>query len=168
MRKLARRRPELESLEPLVMLSGYSTAARPAVAAVVETITQASTGAQLGVLKGQYTAVLVPKGISFNFSTHGRLDGLGLVFVSPGILESGQHYSGPLTVQGSTGGKFKLRISGTSSSLLTSGFASMRFTVYDGTGKFKGASGSGTVDVSLQPPGPTGTIVLEFRGTLAT
>jgi hypothetical protein len=168
----------VESLEGKTLLSGLtiSTGAGVPHAAIVNSL-QANAATPIlfaGTVHGFYTsdAHIPDTGVGYTIVGAGRLAGLGRVLAtgslhSLGFIQTG-HASGTLML-GTARGSLSLTLTGATQP----GFAALPthfdYTISGGTGRFRGASGRGAVDVTLQPatsPTPTmghGKITLVFN-----
>lgn len=159
----------MESLEAMTLLSG--------VAALVATPPPTFAGHVVfnATAHGTYTSHdhIPDVGRSFNVVTHGHADGLGAVdivgsFHATGFTGTG-NATGSLTVHTHRG---TLDINATGP--VQSGFAKLptqfTFQIEGGTGKYKGATGSGELTVTLSPGADSlakhGKVTLDFESVV--
>jgi hypothetical protein len=156
MRKSVRRRPELESLESIALLSGIPTAAHPGVAALVDHLPQARKTIKLsGTVKGTYSASLFGP---VKFSAQGTVSPLGSVTATGSLNVLVVHPSGTMTVKTSHG-----NINVKMSENFLGGPVTV--TINGGTSRYLGAHGTGSG--SITRTGVThGTFSLKFTATL--
>ena len=139
-RLMYRRRPQFESLESMVLLSGTAVAVHPAAAAMVAMEPASTIPASIsGTVKGTYHA--------------GKAAGSPVTFTSSGMVSPLGH----VTLKGS------LQLSTTSGNLILSTkhgkvqagavvktFPTIfTYTITGGTGRFAGATGSGLVSTNV-------------------
>jgi hypothetical protein len=142
-RKSVRRRPELESLESIALLSGISTVAHPGVAALVGRLPQVSKSIALsGTVKGTFKPGNSPTA-PFTFSAKGTVNHLGQV-TSTGSLYFDNVYLpyGTMTVTTSHG-KINVKLQ---EKVPSGPFIA---TINGGTKTYLGASGTGTSHLTL-------------------
>jgi hypothetical protein len=135
MRQSFRRRPEVESLESMVLLSGLSMVERPGVAALVARQAQINSSTPLsGTATGTYTE---RRGAPIHFSAKGSFSSLGNSTLKGTLNLSTGNASGKVTISVKKQGKVfaNLTEAGVGSPVL--------YTITGGTGKLAGASGSG-------------------------
>ena len=142
-RKSVRRRPELESLESIALLSGISTVAHPGVAALIDHLPQASKSIALsGTVKGTFKPGRGPTA-PVTFSVKGTVNPLGQVTATGSV-----HFDnvflpyGTMTVTTSHG-KFNVKLQ---EKVLSGPFIA---TINGGTAEYLGASGKGSSQVTL-------------------
>jgi hypothetical protein len=147
MRQRFCRRPEVESLESMVLLSGLSIAQRPGAAALVAHEAQTSSPVQIsGTAKGTYAAGRAV-GAPVHFSAKGSLTPVGRATLTGTLQLATASPSGTLTISVKKQGKVF-------ASLTTAGLGSPVFyTITGGTGTLAGESGSGEALVTTVPTG---------------
>jgi hypothetical protein len=139
-------RPELESLESMVLLSGVAGAAeRPAYAAAAMVATRPVSNAVVslsGSASGTYRAGRA-LGSPYSFSGKGNISPLGRASVKGSLQLAAQ--TGQMTVATRHGKIF--------ANLSTPGGVGppVNYTITGGTGQFAGASGTGTGVLSTSP-----------------
>ncbi len=139
LRHAMRRRPQLESLETMVLPSGIAAAALVA--------TPSSPIALSGVSTGKYH---VKAGVS-DFTASGKLSPLGHSTLkgSIGAAASGHGYAGSLTIKAAKG---KLSVAVTYLRLAGSlSEAEYSYQITGATGHLKGATGDGDAIVTVTP-----------------
>ena len=156
LRKSVRRRPELETLESIALLSGISTVAHPEVAALVQHLPQASKNIHLsGTVKGNYS--VSPLTATIKFSASGPVSPLGSVSAT-GSLQVLPTPSGSMVVK-TKKGNIDVKLSATTIK------GPYIVKIYGGTKTYLGAHGTGSGSVTrtgtLQ-----GTFSLKFTATL--
>lgn len=163
MRKKARVRPELESLESMTLLSGVSAASHQVISSQVEGTPKAGTTVELsGTVKGTYKAGKV-FGAPITFKAKGSVSPLGSVSEKGSLLITLPGASASMTVTTKHG-----KIDVTMSERVFGG--PVKLTIDGGTGQYLGASGSGSGFVTFVPKsgkGPVhGTFDSTFQATL--
>ena len=149
-RKLVRRRPEVESLETMVLLSGITASEPLSGGAVVLS----------GIAKGTYKTAKV--GEPTTFSEKGTISPLGKVTIKGSIDYLEVHPSGTVTLSSAS------KKHGTiTASLTTAGpFSPVFYTITSATGIFAGDTGSGESVLMTTPAkgrGPAhGKVTLTF------
>ena len=156
LRKSVRRRPELETLESIALLSGISTVAHPEVAALVQHLPQASKNIHLsGTVKGNYS--VSPLTATIKFSASGPVSPLGSVSAT-GSLQVLPTPSGSMVVK-TKKGNIDVKLSATTIK------GPYIVKIYGGTKAYLGAHGTGSGSITrtgtLQ-----GTFSLKFTATL--
>jgi hypothetical protein len=136
-RKALRRRPRLESLESIALLSGFSAALHHAVPALIATEPRSLTAA---VLLGSFNGKWMRKTLTAPISFTGNGSVAGAAASLTGSLPHGVIAGGSATIKTSHG-KITTHSTEKSGSAIT-------FTVTGGTGKSEGASGTGTGNLS--------------------
>jgi hypothetical protein len=154
-RNRVRIRPQVEGLESMTLLSGLATTVHAAASAMVSTPVQAV--ALSGTARGSYVSRQSNPdvGTTYNFSARGRITPLGQTFDfgsfrTPGFIQNGQT-QGRLTLAGPRG---TVRLSITEVTPKTDDTANVfhfTYTITGGTGRFRHAQGTGTLDVTLTP-----------------
>ena len=147
MRRQLRRRPQLETLEAMTLLSGPT-------AAVVATMNHQ---VQLdGTAKGNYHEVIKnpDTGAVYYFFGSGRGHSAGRVDVtanihSPGNIANGQSH-GMLVLSGPRG-SLTLTLTGPPQNGNTPVPDVFSFTITNASGKYRGAHGTGYIDLGLTP-----------------
>ena len=164
MRNRWHRHPQVERLEAMTLLSGASSAVS-AVAAVVTTPPTTSHAIHLtGTAKGNYD-VYTPNpdvGKDFTFSGSGAITPLGQVHLtghihSPGFIANG-HSTG-LLVLSNPKGSVTLQVTGPNQTGSTPVPDVFSFKITSASGKFKGDTGTGYIDLQLSPAKTTPTPV---------
>jgi hypothetical protein len=144
-----RRRPQVESLESMTLLSGASAAVGGSIAAMTSQVLHLD-----GMIKGTYHEHLpIPDvGKSYTFTGSGQINPLGRSSLSGsvqtlGFIASG-HAHGTLVLSNAHG-SVTLQLTGPAQQ----GFASLphtfSYTITSASGKFKGDTGSGMVALTL-------------------
>jgi hypothetical protein len=141
-----RRRPEFESLESMVLLSGVAAAGRHAAAALVATrpVTDALVSLS-GTAAGTYRSGKAA-GSPVTFTARGSVSPLGKAKVTGSLQLSIASPTGTMTIAAGHNKVF--------ANLSTKGLGAPVFiniTITGGAGKFAGASGSGEAIVNIVP-----------------
>jgi hypothetical protein len=146
MRKLVRRRLELESLESITLLSGVSTAAHDGIAALIEHVPEATHRVALsGTVTGTFSAAKVIGG-PYQFTAKGNVTPLGSVKVTGSIqVLLATHPFGTMIIK-TPNGNIDVRFAETKPSPL-GGTVSTEIT--GGTGKYQFASGIESGSISI-------------------
>jgi hypothetical protein len=142
-RKSVRRRPELESLESIALLSGISTVAHPGVAALVDHLPQARKSIPLsGTVKGTFKNATSPTA-PITFSAKGSVKGLGQVTATGSLyFDNVSIPYGTMTLTTSHGKiSVKLKEKAYSGPFI--------MTINGGTTAYLGASGTGSSNVTM-------------------
>jgi hypothetical protein len=163
-RKTYRRRPSVESLESMVLLSGFSAVKHHAAPALVTRLPDASTVTNVsGTLKGTFTAQ--GGGGPYHLTGKGPVTALGQMTVKGSEKVSGPDYlmTGTLTLTTPKGNIVMNTVVHTTELGKLPGPVSMAIT--KGTKHFKGVggSGSGSLDLMVRNPGsvtPAGKFTL--------
>ncbi len=150
MRKSFRRRPELETLESMALLSGFSTAAHQGIAALVEHAPQASSSTALsGALTGTFSAGRV-LGLPSTFNAKGTINPLGKAAATGTLQRHFAPLGGTMTVV-TRYGKIYMNLS-----LPSVDGNTYRIKITGGTGMYLGASGGGSGVIWLVAKGDEG------------
>jgi hypothetical protein len=158
MREHLRRRPQLESLESMTLLSGSAAAVGGAIAALVAP--PAPTSGHMirltGTAKGRFHAHInnPDTGKDFTFFGSGQVAPLGHVDLtghihSPGFIANG-HSTG-LLVLSNPKGSVTLSLIGPVQSGFTPVPDTFTFKITNASGKFKGDTGTGFMVLELEP-----------------
>lgn len=153
------RTPRVEPLESLTLLSGLPTPAAahplPAQAAEVQA-TAAPTVALDATARGDYTTSrgVADAGLTYNVFAVGRANGLGAVavtgkLVTVGFIREG-HATGTHTVR-TARGNLTVDVTGPTQQGFSDLPTQFTFTVKGGTGRFRNATGTGTLNVTARP-----------------
>jgi hypothetical protein len=166
MREHLQRRPQLESLESVTLLSGSAAAVRGAIAALVapSTPTSGHTIHLTGTARGSYHVHIINPDIGkdFTFFGSGQVAPLGHVDLtghinSPGFIANG--HSKGLLVLSNPNGSVTLSLIGPVQSGFTPVPDTFTFKITSASGKFKGDTGTGFMVLELEPAAastPTG------------
>jgi hypothetical protein len=162
MKEHLRRRPELESLESVTLLSGASAAVVGAVAALATTDASATKIHLTGTAKGSYHLSIAnpDTGKEFTFLGSGRVAPLGQVTLSgtirsPGFIANG-HSTGSLVLS-TPKGSVTLELTGPPQNGTTPVPNVFSFQITKATGTFKSDTGTGYIDLVLGPARPAPT-----------
>jgi hypothetical protein len=163
-RKTYRRRPSVESLESMVLLSGFSGATHHAAPALLTKLPAASAVTNVsGTLKGTFTSAAGDG--PYHLTGSGAVSPFGHTTVKGSYIVSGPDYqlTGTLTLTTSKGNiVMDTVVETTEFGKLTS---PVSMTISNGTKHFKGigGSGSGSLDFMVRNPGsvkPSGKFTL--------
>jgi hypothetical protein len=172
MREDLRRRPQLETLESVTLLSGASAAVKGAVAALL-TPTPPTAGREIdltGIARGTYHAHIKnpDTGKDFSFFGSGQVASLGHVDLtghihSPGFIANG--HSKGLLILSDPNGSVTLVLTGPAQNGFTPVPDTFNFKITNASGKFKGDTGTGFIVLELEPaktppPPPAGAPTL--------
>jgi hypothetical protein len=159
MRHRFRRRPQVESLEALTLLSGASAAVGSIPLAMTSHLLHVS-----GTVTGTYHAREIPDaGKTYDFSGRGRLSPLGHMVMNgsvqlPGLLISPITGTTPTSPEAfgevvltRPGGSLTLTLSAPSSDNATTLPDVFRYQVARASGQFKGDTGSGQLKIAVNP-----------------
>jgi hypothetical protein len=155
MRKLFHRRPEVEPLESLALLSGLTGTAHTPLEAMVSKVALPNPLHLSGSVHG--TIRMNSGATSSTFSGSGSLSPIGKVTASGGANITGSNGSGNLSLSGKQG---KLNIS---FNVQTSGQGgSGTYTIINGTKGLAGENGSGTITITLSTTASRGSFNATF------
>jgi hypothetical protein len=171
------RAPQVEALESLTLLSGLTVpGTSPVLPVPVLTGSihaAAATAALTGTARGVYSSTSrnPDTGTTYYINAAGNLAGLGGTAVSgsmrtPGFVARGQA-TGTLTLYAARG-TITLHLVGPTQPGFIALPATLSYTIGGGTRAYRGATGSGTVDLALHPVAPkvvvgVGQVTLVFH-----
>jgi hypothetical protein len=165
MRETRQTRPQLESLESMTLLSGVAAAAlrhnhHAEVVVINNGPTNPNPGTAItlkGTERGLYSAgqQIPDTGKQYTLFALGRVTPLGSTFTTgsfhaPGFITTGT-VDGSLTVR-ALRGTLTLHLTGTAPGS-SSGPFDLTYAITQGSGAFAGNSGTGTVDITVNPFG---------------
>jgi hypothetical protein len=167
MKRYRQQKPQIEDLEAKMLLNGSMPTAPSHAASLVSPM---ATRQHL-LLNGTITGTLMPQfmipdiGTTFNLNGTGRIGPLGMVnahgsFHATGFIFHG-HATGDLTLSNGAG-SVKLHLEGPTQPGFSPLPNSFQFTIESGTGRFGGATGSGTVTLQR---GAGSQVTLVFHAT---
>ncbi|GAC1449035.1 MAG: hypothetical protein NVSMB9_32740 [Isosphaeraceae bacterium] len=159
-RRNLRKRPlQVESLESLTLLSGFAARAgiHPPAIVMEASAPQAIRAINLvATARGFYSSERKnpDTGTSYGLFAFGRAVGFGPLFIggnlrTPGFIQQG-HVTGTIHVS-SFRGTVDLDVTGPQVPGFSQLPSTLTFKASHGTGRFVGASGTGTIDVTLRP-----------------
>jgi hypothetical protein len=149
MRKLVRRRPEFESLESLTLLSGFATATHSVAAEVAERATNLGPIVLAGTARGTYRSGATA-GSPVTFSATGNISPLGRSTIKGSFQVTVLNPTGTVVISAGRRGAVTADLGGTASSNV------VRYTITGGSGRFAGATGSGTATITFSSPDAQG------------
>lgn len=169
MRTHLRRRPQVESLESISLLSA---AAVPGAAAIVAAQAGTTTSQEIhltGIAKGTYHAHVANPDTGTTFTFFGRpslIRPLGISILtgniqSPGFIAHGQSHG--LLVIANPSGSLTLRVTGPPQNGSTPVPDVFTYKITNSSGRFRGDTGSGYIVLTLTP-NPTANIALVETG----
>lgn len=158
MRRSFRRRPELERLESVALLSGFSTAPHPGAAGFVEHASQSTSPITLnGVFNGTYKVPLYFQPTTFDAA--GSINPLGKFSVNGALPLHSPNFISAATFVSPAG---TIEITLTQNNVQSTTY---QIKITGGTGIYQGASGGGSGNISQYPKGHQGlggTLVFTF------
>jgi hypothetical protein len=156
-RRKNQRRPELEALESVELLSGVATSGHHELARLVASESRASVAVVLsGVEKGTYR--VRGGGTTAIFSGKGKVSPLGGTTVSGTLELAAASTTGQLTIAGGRRGKIFASVNQVAPS------TEYIYEITGGTKSFAGAAGTGIVTTTLVGSASRGRFALDFLG----